>query len=340
MKILTIIGNGFDLGHNLPTQFDNFIKSNYNIFSQKYGAFRNENNNWKDVESQYKQLLCEIMRDRKGIDITEEIDNIIQGYGFNEYGEVDYYNYTSEAFMEEYEKIFSFINLLNQFEQDFLEYLKANCCDEQLKAKVIYNKIEEILSASTKIINFNYTNAIEVIYGIKDIVHIHGNIDNSIAIGCGTLDEVKESMIDDKYPTIENFGMNKHGFAEMMAYYEEDMEGNLVENHFIKRFFDEVSSVIEENEVRIFTLLDEKSKDSLALRKQIIKDLPKEHYDKVYIIGHSLGEADHAVLEVINKDAIVNCFYHTDKDYEHMKNTLGTMNFNFELLSDIDLYKK
>ncbi|OYP38051.1 hypothetical protein CG709_05670, partial [Lachnotalea glycerini] len=181
---------------------------------------------------------------------------------------------------------------------------------------------------------------VEVIYGIKDIVHIHGNIDNSIAIGCGTLDEVKESMVDDKYPTIENFGMNKHGFAEMMAYYEEDMEGNLVESHFIKRFFDEVSSVIEENEVRIFTLLDEKSKDSLALRKQIIKDLPKEHYDKVYIIGHSLGEADHAVLEVINKDAIVNCFYHTDKDYEHMKNTLGTMNFNFELLSDIDLYKK
>ncbi|OYO67773.1 hypothetical protein CG709_17240 [Lachnotalea glycerini] len=104
MKILTIIGNGFDLGHDLPTQFDNFIKSNYNIFSQKYGAFRNENNNWKDVESQYKQLLCKIMRDRKGIDITEEIDNIIQGYGFNEYGEVDYYNYTSAAFMEEFEK--------------------------------------------------------------------------------------------------------------------------------------------------------------------------------------------------------------------------------------------
>lgn len=28
MKSLVIIGNGFDLGHNLPTSIDNFIKSN------------------------------------------------------------------------------------------------------------------------------------------------------------------------------------------------------------------------------------------------------------------------------------------------------------------------
>lgn len=28
MKILTIIGNGFDLGHLLPTSFDSFIQSN------------------------------------------------------------------------------------------------------------------------------------------------------------------------------------------------------------------------------------------------------------------------------------------------------------------------
>lgn len=92
MKTLLIIGNGFDLGHNLPTRFDDFINSNFDILSKKYSEFRDENNNWSDVESKYKQLLCQVMRDRRWTDITEEVDDIIQGYGFNKYGEVDYYN--------------------------------------------------------------------------------------------------------------------------------------------------------------------------------------------------------------------------------------------------------
>lgn len=340
MKILTIIGNGFDLGHNLPTGFENFIGSNVDLFSEKYDVFQNEKGNWNDVENQYKQRLIEVMLERKEFDVTEEVENIIQGYGLNEYGEVDYYNYVSEVFSKEYEKISFYINLLNDFERDFLDYLKNNCSDEQLKNNVACKIIAEILSSSTQIVNFNYTNTVEVIYGNKNIVHIHGDVDNDIAIGCGTLDELKNSMVDDKYPTIEKFGMDKHGFAEMMAYYEEDMEGNLVENHFVKRFFDEVSSATAENEEGIFMLLDEKNKDSLALRKQVIEDLSKERYDKVYIIGHSLGVADHAVLEVINKDTMVVCFYHTPDDYEYMKQTLEAMNLNFELFPDVDLYKK
>lgn len=150
---------------------------------------------------------------------------------------------------------------------------KENCSDEKLKNKVARSRITDILTNSSKIINFNYTNTVEVVYGIEAVIHIHGNINDAIAIGCGTLDEIKESMVDGKYPTIEDFGMNKHGFAEMMNYYEEDMEGNLVKKHFIDRLFDEVSFAIKEEEKSIFTLLDEKSKDSLALRKQVIEDL-------------------------------------------------------------------
>ena len=37
MKILTIVGNGFDLGHHLPTSFDDFIQSKVFI-----GRFFNE----------------------------------------------------------------------------------------------------------------------------------------------------------------------------------------------------------------------------------------------------------------------------------------------------------
>lgn len=342
MKVLTIIGNGFDLGHGLPTRFDDFMKSSCTALRKRYDVFRNTEGNWSDVENRYEELLCEVMLDRNLVDVTDEIEYIIQGYGLNEYGEVDYYNYTSEAFAEEYDKIANFIRLLSQFEQDFLKYLKDNCSDGQLKVVAARGRIKEILSASTEIINFNYTNTLEVVYGVDRVVHIHGNIDNSIAIGSGTLDEAKSSMVDNEYPTIKNFRKDKHGFAEMMGYYEEDMDGNLVENHAIKNFFDEVSSSIQEREEDVFSLLDEKSKDSLALRKQVIEDLRGKQYDAVYIIGHSLGTADYAVLDAINRDTVVHCFYHGDEsgdDFRHKKKELEAMNFKFELLSDADLYE-
>ena len=41
MNKLVIIGNGFDLGHNLPTQFKNFIESNEK-YLQKYKIFKGE----------------------------------------------------------------------------------------------------------------------------------------------------------------------------------------------------------------------------------------------------------------------------------------------------------
>ena len=44
----------------------------------------------------------------------------------------------------------------------------------------------------------------------------------------------------------------------------------------------------------------------------MIATLGEEHYDRVYIIGHSLGEADYSVFDAINKDAEVVCFYYSE----------------------------
>ena len=56
MKVLTIVGNGFGLGHGLPTRFDDFINSNPELCREKYSVFSDENGNWSDVESKYEEL--------------------------------------------------------------------------------------------------------------------------------------------------------------------------------------------------------------------------------------------------------------------------------------------
>lgn len=342
MNVLTIIGNGFDLAHDLPTNFNDFVYSNFNVFSKKYSVFSSGDSTWNSTEEKYAKLLLEVMDERNCFDVLEEVDQIIQDYGLNEYGEVDYYNYSSNSFNETYEKIILYINLLKEFEIDFFKYLKTTCGDNRLVKIIPFKKVSKIITRSNKIINFNYTNTIEVVYKKKDVIHIHGSINDNIAIGSGALDDAKTSVVDYEYPTMKHFGKDKHGFAEMMAYYEENSEGNLVEHHFIKRFFDEVSAEISESEEELFELLDEKSKDSLEFRKQTIEILKNEHYDKVYIIGHSLGLADFEVLNAINSDAEVVCYYHGTKDgFDYMTKVERIKEYRWkcELESDVDIFK-
>lgn len=339
MKTLTIVGNGFDLGHGLKTSFDQFIKSNEKDYSGKYAVFKNGENSWSEVESVYRDVLVEIIKNRSWVDATEIVDKIIETYGLNEYGEVDYYNYYSEVFNEEFNKIKKFVDLLYDFEADFKEYLLNYCGDNQLNIIPKRKIISEILNMSSRIITFNYTKTIEKIYGIDDVEHIHGSVDSSIAIGSGSLDFAKESLVDIKYPTIDTFGKDKFGLQELMFYYDYDDEGNEYEKVFIKRFFDEVSYEIEKEETELFKLLDIKSKDMLESRIKIINSLKNEKYDEVYIIGHSMGEMDFSVFDAIDKNALVIFFYYSENDKDRVEKVFIKLNIKHKLISTKALYK-
>lgn len=327
----------WDMGY--PLDFSDFISSDKATFEEKYKVFKSGSNNWNEIEKRYGDILCDIMIGRSWVDTTEIVENIINGYGLNEYGEVDYYNYNSDLFDEEYEHIRSFIELLTEFEADFLLYLRKVCSDQEICKYRQRKEIQKILDSSTEIISFNYTRTIEVLYGIQNVAHIHGTVNDNITIGSGALDSAKESMVDIEYPTIDKFEKSKYGLQEMMQYYEEDMDGNLVEKQFIKRFFDEVVAASEKQEKELFDLLDEKSKDSLISRKNTIDDLKNKQYDVVYIIGHSLEDADFSVLDAIDKHAEVICFYYDDEDERKKKMHMERLAWKYKLISDKVLFE-
>lgn len=339
MKILTIIGNGFDLGHHLPTSFDAFVQSNPSIFPAKYATFRGGDGTWKMVEALYGKQLCDILAERSWHDITEVVAQIIQDYGLTEYGEVDYYNFSSDAFDEECQSIQLRVDLLTEFEKDFQQYLREKCGDAVLSKIVTYDTIQKLLISSARIISFNYTNTIETAYGVATVDHIHGSVGTSIAIGSGALDEAKESLVDTEYPTIDKFGRDKYGLQELAGYYDYDDEGNRYPKVFIEQFFNEVANAATEREAEVFNLLDAKNKDTLDSRIRIIDTLGEEYYDRVYIIGHSLGDADYSVFEAINKDAEVICFYYSECEKEDMESTLKRLGLKYVMVSNAELYQ-
>lgn len=338
MNTLTIIGNGFDRAHSLPTLFDQFIDSNVAYFSQKYAIFKGEGNSWAEIEKFYANQLRQILENRNWHDVLDEVEQIIHEYGFNEYGEVNYFNFSSTVFEDEYEEITSRVALLTEFEKEFLQYLRKNCSNSLLTQIPPFSNLRQILKSSSRIINFNYTNTVETVYGIVDVEHIHGSIETSIAIGSGSLNDIKNSLINTEYPSLSTFSKDKYGFQELLGYYDYDEDGNLHPHIFIERFFNEVVSSTLSREEEIFNLLDAKNKDVLSSRIKIIDSFKNKHYDKVYIIGHSLGEPDYSVFDAINKDAEVICFYYSDNDKEQMSNVLKRLGMKYTLKSTTEIY--
>ena len=280
------------------------------------------------------------MDNRAWQEITEEVEGVLLDYGLNEYGEVNFYNYDYEKYNWELDRIADYIALVKDFENDLASYLRRCCSDEHLKCTLPHKAIKKILEKSNCIITFNYTHTAEIVYGVQKIIHIHGDLNESIAIGSGALEDAKSSTVNYKYPSRKDFSNDKYGLVDMMKYYSEDMDGNLVEDHFIRRFFDEVSIKAEEKEEELFNLLDEKSKDALAERQDTIDILKNNRFDLVYIIGHSLSDADYAVFNSINKDAHIICFYHSKREQAEKELVLNRLGFiNFEMIADVAIYE-
>lgn len=339
MKSLVIIGNGFDLAHNLPTSIENFIQSNIQ-FQEKYHKLKGEN--WNELESNFKELLSLIMSERDYIDIEEELDEIIDTYGYDEYGFIDYVPIPSDKYTKEIHEIEELIKLITEFENDFLKYLRENCNNSILKNIRPRIKISKILNSSSCIINFNYTHVIEEVYHIKNVKHIHGSItEENIAIGTDAVEELKESLVDCTYPT-ERPCNNKFELQERMIYFVEDMEGQLHEDESVKSIFNEINRAVEKNEHQLFESIDKKNKETLICRQQIKNKLKKEKYDIVFILGHSLGDADMSVFKQINREAKIICYYYEymdDCSFQAMKENLYELGNNFELIPNGNLYE-
>ena len=54
-------------------------------------------------------------------------------------------------------------------------------------------------------------------------------------------------------------------------------------------------------------------------------------------IGHSLGLADYSVLDAINKDAEVVCFYHSET--EDMEKTLKDLGLHYVMKPNTTIYR-
>ena len=275
MSRYLVIGNGFDIAHNLHTQYIDFLYLCSKIIGSNDVEYKIEDKARKEKkEESMNSLISEfrkkyeydkvidLIRDNKWIkyfikryhaigegwiDFEKEIKNVCDNYlhdkninGDTGNYEIFGYDYTNEAWSKNAKSIMkeSLSNLVNIFNK-YLLIQPYEYCNVYFQQIISFNP--------NAIINFNYTNTFNKIYYDLNVDYIHGKMDdrnNSIVLGFDSFENDAEDI----------------EFGEFIKYFQ------MVEKDI------EISSYVK---------------------------LQQSQYNKVMIMGHSLDKTDSDIIKTI-----------------------------------------
>ncbi|MFN3880103.1 MAG: bacteriophage abortive infection AbiH family protein [Nitrincola lacisaponensis] len=224
MRKLYIIGNGFDLWHDLPTGYDQFCK------------FAKET--LEEIENYYL------------LDATKEVpwhdfENSLADFNWSEFFDChNHLNVDSENFRPSFtfgleddlrEQADQIVEKIRDCFRDWVNGIDASVAERRLAIK-----------EDSQYINFNYTSTLETIYGIdkNNVLHIHGRAEacDELIFGHGKtmLEEPELDVNGDSNSTMfsDAEGAAKYPFHALKKPVNEILERN-------KRFFNSLKNIDE-----------------------------------------------------------------------------------------------
>lgn len=212
---LYIIGNGFDLAHELDTRYSDFREfleeqdwDFLSEFEKMFGYYNNFNSElveerlWRDFETNLAY-----------VDETSMVEAGMQMEMGLESGDIG----IEDTLDDHWESEFGFVKKLNEFVFSWI-----NEIDIDVEPKIAIGHFK----SDDKFINFNYTELLENVYGVESyqIVHMHGSTnedDYEPIIGHGErikIDEAKQEVYDAR----ENFDEKRSSIMNAVANYYEN----------------------------------------------------------------------------------------------------------------------
>jgi hypothetical protein len=241
---LFVIGNGFDLAHNLPTRFDPDFK---NI------AIKHESDNFWDL---YQS--CEN-------DIWSDFENLLGCPDFNTLEEI-FYGYEPDYFSDresDRDSIIYQVELNGKLQDALYEF--ADNAEDSLRNIQVNNFIEQILDSDGYYIIFNYTHTLEDIYDIpwEQILHIHGEVgENNLELGYP-----KGNFKPEKY-SYDARGKGRGPYIEIEI--EDYISG--IEDYYVRTAYEELIDKCQSfyKEIRIDLLKDFLDRNQCKIEEIIV----------------------------------------------------------------------
>lgn len=192
---LFIIGNGFDLGHGLPTRYWNFRcyleehRGDFlRDFEEKYYLWGKglQTYLWNDLEFNLANIDEDVLIEQmyQSTDLGLESGNI---------GIEDTLNY---YFADE----FKYIEKLTTYLKEWIEVVNQELDGMNRRTSLINESHQDIF------INFNYTTTLEDIYNISrwNVLHIHGVVDSDNELVLGHSNSSRINYFNEKYTDYQN----------------------------------------------------------------------------------------------------------------------------------------
>lgn len=209
---LFIIGNGFDLAHNLPTRFD----PNFKNIARKY-----EQDGFWDLYQSRENEIWSDFENLLGYPDFNSLEDIFNSY------EPDYLSDRES----DRDSIIYQVELNGNLHTALCEF--AEQAENSLQNTQANDQIVQVLDSKGYYINFNYTHTLEEIYNIssEQILHIHGEVgENNLKLGYP-----KGNFHPEKY----SYDVRGKGTG---AYAEFDIEDfiNRIEDYYVRNAYEDL----------------------------------------------------------------------------------------------------
>ena len=209
MKILYIIGNGFDLNLGLKTSYKDFydyykpVETTKNSIKKLKSSISNNYKNWSDLELALGQYTEELKTVDDFDEVFEDIGEKLAEYLIKEESKFDVTKINKEKFFENLVKPEVFLPVA-----------------ENTKIKTYKLKFSNV-SWNIDIVTFNYTKIIDKIIEnkknikiglhprkhlkvtLREILHIHGYVDNRMVMGVNDISQLKNKTFHQNVDVLE-----------------------------------------------------------------------------------------------------------------------------------------
>lgn len=294
---LYIIGNGFDLHHNLKTSYYDFaeyLKKNNNVIYDILESYVSYPTSDEDLWSCFEENLAHLNAE----EILSEHSDRLPDISSEEFRDRDMHVFP-DIMDEHYRNLTS--GLLNEFEI-FIQNVEIS------KAAFEY-KVE--LDKSAYFLTFNYTNVLESLYNIerKDIVYIHNSAfygSEQIVLGHGVDPANFEKK---KINPPDNLN------AEELERWNEEHDD-----------YDYSYSTGKDNLMKYFKDMFKPTNEIIKKHNSFFKKLVSTN--EIFIFGHSISSVDlpyfKEVIKSVNHDAKWNIsYYNTEERNKHLTTLKG-----------------
>ncbi|MGL5149181.1 MAG: AbiH family protein [Clostridium sp.] len=315
MKNLFIIGNGFDLAHDLKTSYLDFKKyveeNDPQFFKDFYSlhmySFEREYENplmTESINDEYEGLWKNIESNMK--DVNEDLifdANLELGLEYND-------PYSEDCFDTAYDYLLPYIKGIPE---KLLENLQRWV--ETIELEEISKKTKYINNYYTQNIylTFNYTRVLEEVYEIdsSDICHIHGEVGDELVIG--HLNQERSVELS------EEKNREEDSFFEGLDPFEEEYKMALEEFSYTKNHY---NYKVEQLKYKLLIEYYDKTvkvpQNHIGYNKYFFNKISK--VKNIYVVGHSLGDVDipyfEEVFKRVDQNTRWNIFYYGENEKE------------------------